>query len=465
MDLPSKLRFTRKIAFGWPNGHPLPQDVLGWALSQFNSVPTIDILEPDGSRRKDLPESVRLVWGMEDTMAAYDAIESAEDNVNKLAKNLSKEEFQRAQQEMLHIPFKRIEHWKECQARGTTALYGSGPVFERFWHFWTNHFMVAPGNANNDPLIGPYQRMLREHMVGDFRTLLWHAITHPGIITYLDNHRNTGPNSKAKLRGWTKDSVNENLGRELLELFTLSPSSGYSQRDVEETTLILTGWKYARNGQNKKEYRKPGTYFDYNHHEPGERHVMGKTYSSLFRPTSKLEDLITDLAYHPATAQHIAHKLCVYFLQDSPPVECVEAVKQVFIQSRGHLPSVHQEVVVQAWKTLTNTRKFSSPEAWVLQAHRDLNIDLPRTLPLPSEKGLKYTYLLGDLGQPIPWCPQPNGWPIQSAEWVSKEMIDRRIRYAILMQTFSGFPAKSKQQEKQQETQAFQVLHADFLWS
>ena len=140
---------------------------------------------------------------------------------------------------LVSLPYHQLEHWKEVQARVTTALHGEAPVFERFWHFWTNHFTVAPGTQNNDTLVGPYQRHLREHMTGDFRTLLWHAVTHPGMLVYLDNNRNTGPNSTAALRRWTRDTINENLGRELLELFTVSTAAGYSQQDVELSLIHI----------------------------------------------------------------------------------------------------------------------------------------------------------------------------------------------------------------------------------
>lgn len=454
-------RFLRKIAFDWPLHKPLPSDPLDWALGQFDAVPPIDIFEANGSRRQDLPPSLVLVSGMDATMAAYDAAYAAEDAVNALSKSLSKEEFTQRQESEFRIPYQRLEHWKEVQARGTTALYGKAPVFERFWHFWSNHFMVAPGNARNDVLVGPYQRSIRENMPKDFRSLLWGAVTHPGMLTYLDNHRNTGPNSTAHKRRFTKDSVNENLGRELLELFTLSPASGYTQKDVEEVTLILTGWGIARHGERRKDYRKPGTYFDHDRHEPGERWVMGKSYAARFRPTSKLEELISDLALHPATAKHLARKLCVYFLDDDPPVASVQAVEAAFLNTKGHLPSVHQEVVRQAWLTLGQTKKFASPETWLLQAHHTLEIELPRSLALPNTGGMKYIHVLADLGQPLPRCPQPNGWPIKSTDWISKELIDRRIRYALLMQKDRPRARPSRSDE----AHALMILQPDFFWS
>jgi uncharacterized protein (DUF1800 family) len=423
-------KFLRRVAFGLAPGQDTPSDPLTWAIDQMqvSQPPAIDILEKDGRRRDDLPEWVRLMRSMDEVMHAFHTHQVIERRSFEQGKSLSRKDFEDLRQRELGIPYWQTEHWKEVQARATTALYGQSPVFERFWHFWTNHFMVAPGNQNNDTLVGPYQRSLRDHMSGTFRDLLWHAVTHPGMLVYLDNNANTGPRSKAAREKWTKNSINENLGRELLELFTLSPAAGYTQADVEATTLILTGWRDMKPDQNRPAGTPLGTFFDFNHHEPGSQTVLGKSYSALFRPSSKLEDLVTDLAKHPATARHLARKLCVYFLDDEPPAEAVQAVEQAFVRSGGQLRAVHQAVIQAAWDHLATTRKFLSPETWYLQTLKLSDLEPPRTSTVKSGPGLRTHYLLGDLGQPLPRCPQPNGWPIRSSEWISKEMLDRRAR-------------------------------------
>lgn len=426
-------RFTRRVAFGLPADAQTPADPLGWAQAQLDQVPPIDILERDGSRRADLPEGMRLLWEMDEVMTAFHQHQVAERASFAKGRSLPREQYLQDRRREIDIPYHRLEPWKETQARASTALHGAAPVFERFWHFWTNHFMVAPGTQNNDTLIGPYQRSLRPKMLGSFRDLLWHATVHPAMLVFLDNNRNTGPRSRAAREGWTRNSVNENLGRELLELFTLSPASGYTQKDVEATTLILTGWRDMKPDR----YRKPGvplgTYFDFNHHEPGAQTVMGKTYDATLRQDSKLAELVTDLAYHPATARHLARKLCVYFMDDEPPAQAVAHVEQVFLQTRGDLPAVHRAVLEMCWAHIANTRKLASPEAWLLQSLTLTGLDLPRAIPVDDRGGIKTHYLLGDLGQPIPRCPQPNGWPIRSVDWVSKELMDRRVRYSGLM--------------------------------
>lgn len=421
-------RFTRRVAFGMAGDKLLPTDPVAWAADQLSQLPPIDIMEAGGERRKDLPKDMRLLSEMDEVMRAFALHQSSERKSFERAGALTAGEYEAFRERTVFTPFMRLQHWKEVQARESTALHGESPVFERFWHFWANHFMVAPGNQNNDTLVGPYQRSLRPLMLGNFREMLWHAVTHPGMLVYLDNNRNTGPNSKAARQKWTKDSINENLGRELLELFTVSPKAGYTQKDVGGVTLILTGWRDMKPDQWHRG-QALGTFFDFDRHEPGSQEVLGKTYTAFFKPSAKLEDLVTDLAHHPATAQHIATKLCVYFIDDAPPAEAVASVRNAFIQSQGDLPTVHRAVVEASWKYMGTTRKFVSPETWLLQVLTVTGGELPRTIPFDKNTpGIKTPHLLGDLGQELPRCPQPNGWPIRSSDWMSKELLDRRLR-------------------------------------
>jgi uncharacterized protein (DUF1800 family) len=280
-------------------------------------------------------------------------------------------------------------------------------------------------------------RMLRGHMSGHFRDMLFEAVTHPAMVLYLDNAISTGPKSRTSLyeqrhNGKIKHSINENLGRELLELFTLSPAAGYTQADVMSATYILTGWGVHKPSDTWNKSGAPyGSYFDFGRHEPGSHSVMGKSYSAFIRNDGKLNDLIDDLAAHPATAQHICHKLATAFIADAPAPDAVARLVAVFTQSKGHLPSLHKAVVAEVARAGANARKFQLPETWLWSIYRMAGAELPVVLPMRELRGERLHDILSELGQPVQNCPQPNGWSLQSRDWISKEMLDRRVRYAF----------------------------------
>ena len=429
-------RFARRVAFGIKPGDAPPEDPLQWAAEQLQTPDVIAIRDRSGQIRNDLPAWVELKQSNDQVMSWFGSQQAAEQSLREDATRIPRDEFLRARRERLGVPFRQVEHWKELQARASTAISSTCPVFEKFWHFWTNHFMVAPGNQGMDTLVGPFQRMLRHHMSGSYRDMLWQAVTHPAMLIYLDNHRSTGPNSRVGRRRGNRESINENLGRELLELFTLSPRSGYSQTDVEQATLILTGWRVNTPARAGTSGVPAGTWFDLERHEPGEQVVLGRPYADQTSNGEKLASLVTDLAHHPATAAHVARKLCVHFIDDDPPPSAVEHVRLRFTATSGNLHATHLAVIEMVWRHLQSTRKLSTPESWLLQWHTLTGSGLPQGSAglgfLPGQARRDTSQMLRDLGQALPWCPQPDGWPIRSTDWMSKELLDRRVRHALL---------------------------------
>ena len=431
-------RFARQVGFGLAPDEATPDDPLAWAQAQLDKAPAVAFLaDRKGTLMTGLPEGVRLVDSQKDATLAMQGHWDAEKNTFEQSRKLPRPEWEKLRYETVDLPYWRMAPWQEVLARGAMAVNGPSPVFERFWHFWTNHFTVAPATNNINAMVGPYMRMLRGHMSGYFRDMLFEAVTHPAMVLYLDNAISTGPKSRNSLNelrqnGKAKHSINENLGRELLELFTLSPAAGYSQADVAGATFILTGWGVHKPSDTWNKSGAPyGSYFDFGRHEPGTHSVMGKSYSAFVRNDGKLNDLIDDLAAHPATAQHICLKLATAFIADEPAPEAVARLVNVFTQSKGHLPSLHKAVVAEVALAGAASRKFLLPESWLWSIYRVAGAELPVVPPLRELRGERLHDILTELGQPVHYCPQPNGWSLQSRDWISKEMLDRRVRYAF----------------------------------
>lgn len=425
-------RFSRQIGFGFAPDETIQSDAVGWAQEQMNRAPDVQFFaDRRGQLLKELPEGLKLLHTQAEVAEALFQHDQARLLSNEKAKALPRSEAEKIRYEQVNYPYWRLEPWKEILARGSMSVNGPAPVFERFWHFWTNHFTVSPAVNNINTAVGPYMRMLREHMSGYFREMLSEAVTHPAMVLYLDNAKSTGPNSPARAKGRLKDSFNENLGRELLELFTLSPAAGYTQNDVIAAAMILTGWGVRRRQRNQSVSGPHGSYFDDNKHEPSSQTVLGQQYGGAYANRDKLLRLMDDLARHPATARHISTKLATAFITDTPSPELISRLSAVFQNSDGHLPTVHKSVIAEAAAAGPVLRKFSNPETWLWTIYRVTGAALPVVLPLKDIKGERLHELLAELGQAIHNCPQPNGWSLYDRDWLSKEMLDRRIRYAF----------------------------------
>jgi uncharacterized protein (DUF1800 family) len=211
-----------------------------------------------------------------------------------------------------------------------------------------------------------------------------------------------GPNSVA---GINRDKrLNENLGREILELHTLGVRTGYSQADVTRFANVLTGWTWVGLG----EPNHGGEFlFVKRLHEPGEQTVIGKAY-----PDTGVEQgraVLADLARHPATARHIAQKLARHFVADEPPPSLVDKLIKGFNESNGNLKEL-AKVLVAAEESWTPERtKLKHPSEWIVSALR-----------LTGAPGLVRRVMSGQalLGEPLWRPPLPNGFADYESAWI-----------------------------------------------
>ncbi len=150
-----------------------------------------------------------------------------------------------------------------------------------------------------------------------------------------------------------RSGLNENYGRELMELHTLGVNGGYTQKDVTEVARVLTGWTLKQPRQGG------GFVFDERMHEPGEKRVLGHRIKSSGEKEGR--EVLHILAHHPSTAKFISTKLAMRFVSDNPPPALVERMTQTFLKKDGDI----REVL----KTM-----FHSPEFWA-----------PRVLPRQGE--------------------------------------------------------------------------------
>ena len=291
------------------------------------------------------------------------------------------------------------------------------PFRERLVWFWANHFTVSLRQGQVAPMVGDYVRTaIRPYVTGKFSDMLLAVMRHPAMLLYLDNAQSFGPASKAGLR--QGKGLNENLGRECLELHTVSPAAGYSQADVTAFATVLTGWSIERR-------EGAGFRFRPQMHEPGEKVVMGRRFPE---GEEGGRQALLFLAEHPATQTHLATKLVRHFVADAPPAEVVRRVAGVLRDSGGDLRLAALEV----------TRL---PGAWVpgakLRSPQELVLAALRGAALPVEKRPPVNGIVGGLGQGMFNAPFPIGWPDTAAEWAGPEAMMRRIDWIY---GFAGRP-------------------------
>jgi uncharacterized protein (DUF1800 family) len=305
----------------------------------------------------------------------------------------------------------------EVAARLALAQHAPLGFVERLVWFWANHFTVSVARGPRLRVsAGAFEReAIRPHVLGRFRDLLLAAATHPAMLIYLDNVASVGPNSPAGQR--QGKGLNENLGRELLELHTLGADGGYTQADVTALARILTGWSLQRDGNAEG---LPGTTtFRRGAHEPGAVMLLGRTYLDV--GPEQLRMALDDLAVHPATARHVALRLARHFVADDPPPALVARLAQTFLDQDGDLSRVALALVEapEAWDPAQ--RKIRSPQEFVVAAMRGLSLAPDPRMVMGA---------LSALGQPYWSAPAPNGYPDEAGAWASPEGLHARLDLA-----------------------------------
>lgn len=301
----------------------------------------------------------------------------------------------------------------EVDARVGAAVASETPLLERLTWFWSNHFTVSILRPAIRGFAAAFEReAIRPHVTGRFGDMLLAVARHPAMLLYLDNAISIGPDSIAGRRGGK--GLNENLGRELLELHTLGVDGGYTQADVEALARIITGWSVARLNEPD-----PGRFrFRPFVHEPGAKRLLGRTYAEAGQAEG--EEALRDLAHHPATAGHIAVKLARHFIADEPPKDSVERLARVFRDSGGDLRLVTAAVVKEdaAWRT--PFAKLRTPGEMVVAACRVAGFTPPPPMLVNSLRTLDH--------MPF-FAPSPAGWADNAAAWVSPEAVLHRAQW------------------------------------
>lgn len=295
---------------------------------------------------------------------------------------------------------------------------------ERLVAFWTDHFTAVGKSGTMKYANAAYvESAIRPNVGGSFADLLFATTTHPVMMEYLDQRTSVGPNSRAASRNKKLNGLNENLAREVMELHTLGVDGPYTQDDVRELAELLTGITYSS--------ADGGMVYLENRAEPGAETILGQRYSDE-ASLDTIRSALADIAIHPATAAHIARKLAVHFVSDTPDPALVAHVETRFIDTGGDLLAVYAALLEHpaAWDpTLANVKPAV-----------DFMASGFRALAIPEEPlaTMKFHLIRNRLMAPLafmgqPWLAPsgPNGWPEEDSAWVNPQGLSARLRWAI----------------------------------
>jgi uncharacterized protein (DUF1800 family) len=388
-----------------------------------------------------------------------DAPDSAMDRRDILANN----------PELQQVALKRRAMVGQLQSSRVAYAVGSNrQLQEVMTDFWLNHFNIyAQKGAPEAYYLAEYERdVIRPNALGKFRDLLEAVAKSPAMLFYLDNARSMADSTRPhlasanrrmisprpnivtdmvggarqrrairrrrpdipalppdavqqqRLKQLKNGGLNENYGRELLELHTLGVDGGYTQQDVINVARALTGWTI----------RPPqlggGFIFRPEMHDAGDKTVLGHKLASG-RGIEDGEEVLDIIARHPSTAKYVATKLARRFISDNPPQSVIDRAAQVFLKTDGDIREVVKSIVTSNEFFAQNAyrAKVKSPFEVVVSAMRAMDAAPDST---PRTAGA-----IAYLGEPLFGHQAPNGYPETGDAWMNTGAILNRINFGI----------------------------------
>lgn len=319
-------------------------------------------------------------------------------------------------------------------AKMLCAIYTERQLFEQLADFWFNHFNIFAYKDLDRWYLIPYERdAIRPHVLGKFHDLLEATAKSPAMLFYLDNASSADPQASARLKQHPvysrpadklppvggRRGLNENYGRELMELHTLGVEGGYKQEDVIEVARAFTGWTIVAPREN------PAFYFDARIHDIDPKRVLGKKLKG--GGINDGEEVLELLAKNKNTAQHISLQLAKHFVSDDPPPALVARMARTFEKSRGDIRTVMSSMIYspEFWSRAAFRAKVKTPFEIVVSAARALGADVDQPLQLAQ--------WVARIGQPLYQCLPPTGYSDNAATWVSTGALLNRMNFAVAL--------------------------------
>jgi uncharacterized protein (DUF1800 family) len=335
------------------------------------------------------------------------------------------------------------------------AIYSQRQLEAVMEDFWFNHFNVFAGKGADRWLLTSYIRdTIRPHTMGKFQDLLIATAKSPAMLFFLDNWLSVDPiafeqsRREAALRrqhleglftgGFAPDprtfpapdgrapnqhpkqperGINENYGREVMELHTVGVDAGYTQQDVIEMAKCLTGWTV------REPRRDPAYVFKPEFHSTGRKVVMGHTFD--YGDERDGLEALKMLANDPHTAKFISTELARHFVSDNPPASLINRMAANYQQTGGDIRSLLRTMIYspEFWSREAYRAKVKTPFELVASTARALDAEIRVSLPLEV--------WVARMGEPLFLCQPPTGYSDKASTWVNTGALLNRLNFAL----------------------------------
>jgi uncharacterized protein (DUF1800 family) len=365
-------------------------------------------------------------------------------NVAAKRMGITEEEYNKRLQQLLHPPQgmrpapdtrPQVILNELMAAKMIRAVYSDRQLQEQLDDFWFNHFNIYVYKDQEIYLSGSFDRdAIRPHLFGKFRDMLGASAHNAAMLVYLDNWLSADPEAVARARHATpeqkrawkdlpgignKKGLNENYGRELMELHTLGVDGGYTQQDVIEVAKCFTGWTV------RDPNAKPDFVFDPRLHDTNAKKVLGKTIRAGGERDG--EAVLDLLVKQPATAHHLSYELAEHFVSDNPPPALVDRMAKTFQKTKGDLRETVRTMIYspEFWSRANYRAKIKTPFELVASSARALGADVDEPAALVN--------WVARIGEPLYQCQPPTGYKDNAETWVNTGALLSRLNFALTL--------------------------------
>ena len=301
------------------------------------------------------------------------------------------------------------------------------PFDDKVALFWHRVFATGQNKLIQGKVMTTQIDMFKKHGLGSFENLLIELSKDPAMIMWLDNQDNH------------KDNINENYGREILELFSMGVGN-YSEEDIKECSRAFTGWtvenmpymaiKMRNNTARPFGYVAWQFKFDHNDHDFGEKEFLGE------KGNFNGEDIVKIICKQKATAKYLARHIYHFFVKDELPVpqwpheepvdpDAVNFIMDSYFKNNYNIKETLRDLFKSKYFRNENIyyKRIKSPAELVVNSVR-----LSGGFEIPSEEVYKATISSGLMGQPLLNPTSVEGWQ-GGEEWINTGSVIERINF------------------------------------